>query len=343
MPGHRAEEGLDMKRDPKKKRPTVEDEVRELGRLVAGPLDPAALESLRLALQSVHGRVVARAARIVKERRQEGFAADLVGAFDGFRDAPPKSDPGCAAKLAVLEALDFTGYSESQIFLDAARMVQLEPAWGPPVDAAGPLRARAILALANIGYADILLLAGELLADGEAIVRQATAEALAHCGARAGAGLLLLALARSGEDPLVQGAYLSALLELAPDWALPRLRKLLAEGDSSARELAATVLGQSRREDSLDLLLEFVDRSPLASERAVILEAVGLHRSERALESLLGIIRTAREADAGVAVKALGCRKYEARVRERVRETVSMRSDATVEKAFIEAFAEAEA
>ena len=138
------------------------------------------------------------------------------------------------------------------------------------------------------------LLAGELLADAEVTVRLAAAEAVAHGANRDGAGLLFLALARPDEDSIVQLACLEGLLQLAPDRGLSHLRKLLVEDESPLAELVPVALGQSRREDALDLLLELVEGSAIATERARLLEAVGLHRSERALQYLVGIIATGR-------------------------------------------------
>lgn len=319
----------------RKKRQPIAEEVHALGELSRGLIDPPALERLHQALLSPHALVVARAARIVKDRRLDGFAPALLAAFERFQT---ESDPGCAAKLAAIEALDFADHPDARPFLAAARIVQLEPAWGGAVDVAAPLRARAVLALANLGYPDILLLGGELLADAAAAVRQAAAGALAHSGARAGAGLLLVALGRGEEDPNVLVACMAGLLTLAPDWGLPRLREILLGVDPEMRELAAVALGESNREDALDLLLEFVDTSPLARDRAVVLSAVGLHRSDRAVEALLQTIARGRTPDATAAIHALGSRKFDARLRQRVREAVAERPEAAVAHAFAEVF-----
>jgi len=319
-----------------KKSPAAE-QLEVLGKLAEGPLDAGGVASLRQALRSSDNRVVARAAGIIKERRLDGFTQDLLGAFDCLRTAPTKSDAGCVAKLAVIEALDFTDCPDARPFLQAARMVQLEPSWGGAVDSAGPLRARAILALANLGHPDILLLSAELLSDAEAGVRQAAADAVAHCGARHGAALLLMASRRDAEDPMVVQAALSGLLSLAADWALPLLRELL-DGPSQARELAAEVLGQSSREDAMDVLLEFIENCPLAAARAVVVNAIGLHRSDRALDALLKMIAEGRSVDAVASVRALSSRKFDPRLRQRVQDEVRQRKDVAVDQAFAEAF-----
>lgn len=61
--------------------------------------------------------------------------------------------------------------------MTAVRVVQMEPAWGPPVDTAVGVRARGAVGLARIGHRDVPLVMGELLADKQSPVRQAAADA----------------------------------------------------------------------------------------------------------------------------------------------------------------------
>ncbi|HVT07523.1 MAG TPA: HEAT repeat domain-containing protein [Polyangia bacterium] len=249
----------------------------------------------------------------------EGFDDDLSAAFRRLLTDPVKNDPGCLGKLAALEALDFGGYPEAAIFLEATRIFQPEPAWGPPVDTAGGLRARGVLALARLGHPDLSLVAGALLADPLSPVRQAAAEALAMNGDRAVAGALALRWALGDEDPLVMLACMTGLLALAPDHALPRLRDILHGPDDGARELAALALGQSTRPEALDMLLAHLEAAPRARERAPTLRALGLQRNDRALAVLLEIVRTGTVQDAEAAVAGLAARRFDAGVREQTR------------------------
>jgi len=322
----------------RKKRTSLEEELCELRSLTVGPWTSEFGERLREALSSPRSHVVARAAKIVRERALEGFGPLLVAAFHRFLKDPQKTDPGCDAKLAILEALDVIAHPDPDPFLVAARLVQKQPSWGLPVDTAAPSRARAILALANMGYRDILLLAAELLADPEAPVRQASAEALAHCGDRAAAGLLLLMSYRQEEDPVVQTSYLCGILTLAPDWGMPRLRTLLFGEDPTLRELAAIALGQSGVPEAVDLLVEFYRATPLASERAPALRGLGLHRSEKALEAVLDVVSNGTDQDAREAVKALSGRRFDKLVPERTREAAMRNSEAHLEEVLAETF-----
>jgi HEAT repeat protein len=296
-------------------------------------LEAAPHEALRAALREGPALLAARAAQIVRERAIDcttpGLADDLVAAFRRFaaeRD-PVKKDPGCRAKLAALEALDYGCHDDAAPFLEATRLIQQEPAWGPPVDTATGVRARGVLALARLGHADLPLVAGALLADPESPARQAAAEALAASRDRSAAGLLLLRWRLSDEDPQVVLACMAGTLALAPDQALPRLGQTLAGADAAARELAALALGQSGRDDALDLLLADLESPPL-SERAGTLRALGLHRSERALAALLEVIATGPLSVARTALAALAPRRFDAKVRERAQEAAARSDDA---------------
>ena len=114
-------------------------------------------------------------------------------------------------------------------------------------------------------------------------------------------------------------ACASGLLALVPGQALPRLRAALAGADESAREVAALALGQSTREEALDLLLAHLEAAPLASDRAVALRALGLQRNDRALAALMKVVATGSLRDAEAAIGGLGARRFDGGVRDRTR------------------------
>jgi HEAT repeat protein len=322
----------------KKKRQTLEDELAALRAVAADPRTPEAEALLRAGLGSQRSLVAARAALIIKDRRLDGFAPELCAAFDRWLAEPAKADPGCKAKLAVLEALDYTETMDDAPFLAGARCEQLEPAWGAPVDSAAGVRARALLALARIGFTDLPLLAGELLADKELGVRCAAADALAHCGARAGAGLLLFKLAAGDAEPQVTLACMNALLSLAPDWGLRTLAPHLSGAKEEQRELAALALGQSGRGDAADLLIDTLRAEVLPKRREVLLRALGLHRSDKALELLLSTVAEGHAADAKAAVASLGVRRFEPSMPTRVREAAQRNEQVDLREALEKAF-----
>jgi HEAT repeat protein len=294
----------------------------QLAALDAAAEAPASAETgarLREALGAAVGLVVARAAKIIREHALAGFEAELVAAFRRLLVDPIKNDPGCLGKLAALEALDFGDHDDAELFIEATRYVQKEPAWGPPVDTAVGVRSRGVLALARLAHRDLSLVAGGLLADPESPVRQAAAEALAGSGDRAQAGALALRWTLRDEDPLVVLACMTGLLVLAPDYALPRLRAALHGPDDGERELAALALGPSTRPEALDLLLEHLEVAPQSRERAATLRALGLQRNDRALAALLKVVETGSVRDAEAAIAGLGTRRFDAGVPDRTR------------------------
>lgn len=304
-----------------KKRQTLEDELNAL--VAADVRTPEGRKQLELALGSERQRVVARAATIARERHLDGLESQLLQAFDRFLIDGAKTDTGCLAKVALIEALDVLESSDAEFFLRATRVVQAEPAWKTAADTAGGVRARGLYALARLGYPDLILLAGEAFSDSQHMVRLAAAEALAHFGVRHGAGVLLLALAKPEEDPLVTLASMSALLSLAPEVGLPRLTTLLRGEDAETRELAALALGQSNRTDALDVLVTALNAASTSRTREPLFKAVALHRSDRAISVLLESLGSATQADAQLALEALATRRFEPGVRGKVEARVT--------------------
>jgi HEAT repeat protein len=307
-------------------------ELETLEQALTGSDPQATFAALAAALESAQALVVKRAAEAVRTRGLAELAPGLGAAFSRFLVDPVQSDPGCHAKLAVLEALDFLESHEEGPFLLGARHIQLEPSWGPPIDTAVGVRARSIVALARLGYADLGLHAAELLNDKESPVRQAAAEALGHRGAREGAALLVYKLRLGDADPMVMLAVMNALLALAHDWALPVLAAQLQGSDAGARELAAIALGQSRRAEALSLLVAELERCVRAQEREPLWRALGLHRSEGALARLLEGVAHGGAADARAALTALAVRRFEPGIPERARKAAAQNEKVDLRK-----------
>jgi hypothetical protein len=301
-----------------RKKKGLEAELDEVRLAASDPLSPESAARLKAALASPRAMVVERAAKLARERTLSDFCGPLRDAFDRLRAGGAAADPGCVAKVAVLEALDVLEWMDHEPFLTATRYVQLEAAWGPKVDTAPGVRARGVLALARLGYADLPLVAGERMGDEAALVRAAAADALGALGERASAGLPLHKLDEGDDDPLVTLACMGALLSLAPDWGLRRLAPLLSGDDAEARELAALALGQSNRGDAAELLVAELERSARPDEREPVLRALGLHRSDRAADVLLERIATDAAKDAEAAVRALAPRRFEPGLRDKL-------------------------
>lgn len=293
---------------------TVDDEQRALAEAATDPRSAAARSALIAALASKRAPVVARAAKLIQEHALPDLEAEMSVAVQRFLRDPSRSDPNCHARLALLDALDHAESQDAEPFLRALRTAALE---SPLVT--GSMRSRCALALARIGHPDLAVVAGQLLADPQASVRHAALDALAHRGDPATAGLAMFKLRAGDDDRLVVLAAASALLALAPAWGLDELRAHLERGSDAQQQLAAMALGQSRRDEALTVLLEALDRTPLAEDRAALLTGIGLHRSDRALEAMLGVIRDRSEIEARQAIQALAPRRFEPGIEARVR------------------------
>jgi len=313
---HRAVRGLMSNK--KAKSPSFETKLAEIGAALRDAQSPENRERLRAALLQSPAMLAARVAKSIGERRLLGFDDVLEQVFRRFQEHGVKDDPGCRAKQAALDALDLLESRNDATFLAATNVVQMEPAYGGPVDTAVGIRARGVVALARIGFSDLPLVAARLLADSESPVRRAAADAIAYYGERSVAALAYLKLQMGDADELVTLACASALLSLAPEWGLRAVRPLLFEQSESMRELIAIALGEARHEGAVEMLFEYLDVSVVPAERAVVLRGLALNRSERVRTFLLARIREAGAVEARAAVAALGAHAHEPGLGEKV-------------------------
>ncbi len=321
-----------------KKGRRIEDELAELHALSGAP-EADVVPALRRALCERSSAVAERAAIIARERGITLLQRDLVHAFERFQEDPVKCDPGCRAKQAALDALDALDANVPETFLAAARYIQREPQWREPVDTAVGVRSRAILALARWGDPDVPLLAGELLVDPEWPVRQAAADALGVFGEQAPAGALLVVLAREGE-PAVITSCMQSLLRLAPDWGLRRLREALFGREEIAHECALLALTQSKRDDALAVVLEYIASESHAPRREAAIRALGLHRTEGALAALLALVAEGSLSTAKAATAALSARRFDTGVRTRALAAVRANGARAVKAVFEDVFSD---
>lgn len=281
------------------KRDPTRDALAAIAALEPGhPDTPAAL---RRYLARKSGPVVAAAARVVGAHRIEALRGPLVAAWPGLFVNPVKRDPGCAAKIAVVQALGELDHLDPDVYIQAARHRQPEPSWGPPIDTAAGLRGHAILALAALSYPDTPLLIAEGLADAEARTRQGAAQALtAWNEPTIGQALARLALGKGDPDPEVVEELFASVVALGGlSWAVMHLHGELPapEGQRALyAEAAALALGASRDPEAFGPLRRWTERAVRANQRRVGIIAMGLLRSDAAARWLL---ETLEEDDPG--------------------------------------------
>jgi len=278
----------------------VEVEIERL----SGVEDPAAL---RKALGDRVNLIAAKAAKRIAQLALRELIPDLLRAFERWFE----NDTQCWAKNAISQGLVDLDFRESAPFVRGAKHVQMEAAYGGPVDTAVQLRGICLLALppcTDLTRLEVMRHLVDAMVDKAHPVRVDAARGLELME---GEGALLLRLkARMGdEEPAVTGQVFDSLLKLERDQAVP----LVAEFLTAALEVkaeAALALGTSRIPAAVEILLKTFDTARETEFRGVILRALSLSRQDKAIAFLEDLVKNGRAADARAAREALDlCRK----------------------------------
>jgi len=278
---------------------------------------------------------VAAAAASTAERLEAGaLAQDLVEAFLELVKDPGKRDQGCKALIAIAKALVAMDEPAAKVYFAGVHHVQMEGSFGPPVDAAAPLRGLCAQGLARMGHPDALLECVNLLADKEVPARVGAVRAIADSGDIAGTLLLRLkALVGDKEDEVI-GECFAGLLRLAPAPSLEFVAEFLRSPSEEIRECAALALGESRLAAAFPVLRGAWEQTAQAGRRRTLLVSIAMLRLEEAVEFLLTRLAEDREPAAGDALAALGLYGRDEAVRKRVAEIVDGRGSAELKGVF---------
>jgi len=310
-----------------KAKASLEERRARLNAAREDPSSPASVQLLREGLADRASIVVARAAQVAGELNLAALAPDLVSAFERFLVDPTKTDKGCLAKTAILEALNRLEYAGAEAFLKGIRHVQREPVWGGSEDTAAQLRGEAAIGLARIAHPEALTLLVDLLVDPERPARMAAARALAYLGRGEGALLLRLKILQGDREPEVMAECFSGLLSLSPSEAIPFVGRFLGWDDPAIAESAALALGETRRPAALELLKDRWETSTDSAFRQVLLVAIASLRISAAADFLLSLIREGSKDSARKAISALRPFLYQDSFREQVAGAVEERAD----------------
>jgi HEAT repeat protein len=296
-------------------RRSLEETLLALRRVRGSPGTEESRQELRRVVSSEGPHAVARAAAIVGELGIEALVPDLVAAFPRFFDGLPRTDPGCAAKTAIVEALRRLEHDVPALYRRGAGHVQMEPAFGGRVDTAVDLRGASALALAETASADVLVDLANLLADPEPPVRISAARAVSVHGREAGIPLLHLKALAGDPEPRVVSECLLALLRLDARDELSFVASFLERGDEPA-EAAAVALGEARLAEALPILRAWLEPARRRGLGRAALLAIAALRRDEAVDLLLSLARDkeppiARDALAALASVGGGDALYE--------------------------------
>ncbi|MGC9521278.1 MAG: HEAT repeat domain-containing protein [Anaerolineae bacterium] len=305
----------------------LEDRLASLGALRADPTSEESLQALQKALTSKANHVVARAAEIVGEFQLTELEGDVVAAFDRFMTNAQKTDPGCAAKTSIVEALYRMEAYQPDIFLQGIGHVQLEPVYGGKEDTAAKLRGVSALGLVRINYPNVMLQLAQLLADPEADARMSAARAVGYSGLDAGVPLLRFKSLIGDPHPQVLCECFTALLQLSPEPSLSFVAGFLHQDDVAVQEAAAVALGESRLVQALPFLETAWEDAVDDDLRRALLFAIAFLRHERALDFLLSLVKKGGRSGED-ALAALGMYRGDPRVWERVEAVLGERDRA---------------
>jgi HEAT repeat protein len=271
--------------------------------------------------------VVEKAARLVGDLKLSQFETELLSAFDRFMDNPVQSDPGCIGKNAITQSLNDLDSLEGRPFLEGVRHIQLEPVYGGKEDSAAQLRALCAFGLVRLNHPDALIECAQLLADHEPIARLGAVNAIGY-RILPGAEPLLRHKALTGDpDPKVIYECLRVLLGIAPQKSLSFVGDFLDDENQIVGEAAALVLGESKLEGAFDLLRAWTEQQIESSRRKIGLTAIGLLRSERSFDYLIGLIAEGTNSEAVSAHSALKIYKGDIQRWELVQQTLDMRGN----------------
>lgn len=278
--------------------------------------------------------VVSAAATTAERLDAVTLAQDLVDAFVELMKDPAKRDPGCEALIAIARALISMDDRAAKVYFAGLHHVQMEGSFGPPIDAAAPLRGLCAQGLARMGHRDALLECVNLLADKEVPARVGAVRAIADSGDIAGALLLRLkALIGDKEDEVI-GECFAGLLRLAPAPSLEFVAGFLKSASEEIRERAALALGESHLAAAFPVLREAWVETAQAARRRTLLLSIAMLRLDEAVEFLLLRLTEDRDAAAADALAALGLYGRDEAVRKRVEEIVGKRESLALKTVF---------
>jgi len=321
-----------------KKPDPVEQALDRLAALKTEAAGPAVVAELKAFLKNRSNLVVAKAAKGVSHVRAVELVPELVAAFQRLMQNPAKLDKACAATTEIVNALYELDYVGPEVFLQGIHHVQMEGSFGPPVDAAAKLRAISALALARTAHPAALDEVVSLLVDKWPEARVGAVRALAVNGGPAGALLLKLKLLTGDTEPDVLTECFSGLLTAAPERSLPLIAGFVDSDDIAVAEGALLALGASRLPEAFDFLKARWERTAGGPLRKTLVVAIGMVRSDAAVEFLLALLAECSPAIAKDVLAGLALFRDNEKIRSRVEGVVARRNEKSLSEVFGQQF-----
>lgn len=316
------------------KAPSTDDALRVIRAIRDAPESFDLKRDLAPFLRHKSNHVAAAAASAAERLEAGALAQDLVEAFLDLMKDPAKRDHGCEALIAMAKALVAMDEPAANVYFAGVRHVQMEGSFGPPIDAAAPLRGVCAQGLARMGHPDALLECVNFLADKEVPARVGAIRAIADSGLPEGVLLLRLKALIPDPNDQVTAECLASLLRLAPASSLEFVAGFLRSRSDEIAEAAAFALGESHMQAAFAPLRNAWDEIAQAERKRALLHAIAMLRLDEAVEFLLVRVAEDREAAAADALAALGLYGRDESVRKRVAEIVKKRANPALNVVF---------
>ena len=278
--------------------------------------------------------MVAKTAQVIAEHRISELIPQLIAAFDRFMKNPLKTDKGCLAKTAIVEALDKLESQESDVFLRGIRHAQMEPAYGGRRDTAANLRARCALAFARIEYEEVFFELTRLLADPEIQPRIAAVRSLTCLVCETSELLLRLKVLMGDEEPQVLSECFAGLMSIVPKRSLDFVAGFLTASDLLVAEGAALALGESREIQAFEILRNYWEDSLNHEFKEMLLLPIALTRCDAAFDFLIDVVRCEYRDYASAALRALKAYADDNKQCKKIHQAVVSRNDAKVSEVY---------
>ena len=266
----------------------LKDKLDEINNLQLG--GQARIDYFSKALADKNNFVVAAAARKIAKENIKELSDLLVVNFARFLHNSLKTDPSCAAKIAIIQALIDLESRETESYLKAIHCVQLEPVWGGHEDTAVKLRTLAAYGLVKSNYPNLMNELAALLADNEIAARVGAISALKNTNAMLSVPLLRYKALIGDQSMRVVSACFDALLALAPNESRDFVASFLHNKDLIIAQTAALALAEAGIEETAELLIDAYEKSLQRDMQKTLCTAMALLRDDKAVDYLFNII-----------------------------------------------------
>jgi hypothetical protein len=308
-----------------KKDPTV-DALNSLAGLRDRPEDERR-KAIKIHLRNKSSWVVAKAAKLAGDSRDEAAIPELVVAFHRLIAERGKHDKGCTAITEVAAALYALDHHDAEVWLAGIAYVQMEGSFGPPADTAVQLRSHCAMGLAQTHYSGAAIAIVKLLADPESGARSGAVRALASLSGDAASLLLRYKVLIGDRDPDVIAECFAGLLAVDADASLEFVAEYADSGDPEIGEAAILALGACRAPAAIEWLKEKWDRTVAGPIRKTLLLALSTARQEIAIEFLLKLLAEENPATMKDVLDALRIYQHDERIWSRVTAIVDQRRE----------------